>query len=45
MEKKETGVGFRVEEFHSKIGKTFPVFSERYMRPDVLIVANFAAFA
>jgi hypothetical protein len=44
-EKKETGVGFRVEEFHSKIGKTFPIVSERYMRPGVLTVVNLAAFA
>ncbi|MFZ5868247.1 MAG: SU10 major capsid protein [Thermodesulfobacteriota bacterium] len=45
MEEMETGVGFRVEEFHSKIGKTFPILSERYMRPGALIVVNFDAFA
>jgi hypothetical protein len=33
-----------VDELHSKIGKTFPILSERYMRPGVAIVVNFKAF-
>jgi hypothetical protein len=45
MEKQDKGIGFRVDEFHSKIGKTLPVLSERYMRPGVLIVVNFDAFS
>jgi hypothetical protein len=44
IEKKDKDVGFRVDEFHSKIGKTFPILSERYMRPGVAIVVNFEAF-
>jgi len=43
--KEEEGVGFRVHEFHSKIGKTFPILSERFMRSGVLLVVNFDAFS
>ena len=44
MEKKETGIGFRVDEFHAKVGKTFPILSERFMRSGVVMVVNFDAF-
>jgi hypothetical protein len=41
MEKDETGIGFRVDTFDAKIGKSFPILSDRYMRPDVLLLVNF----
>jgi hypothetical protein len=44
IDKKDKEIGFRVDEFHSKIGKTFPILSEPYMRPGVLILVNFEAF-
>jgi hypothetical protein len=37
-------VGFQANEFHSKVGKTFPILPERFMRPSVLILVNFEAF-
>ena len=40
IEKGDTGIGFLVNEFHSRVGKTFPILSERYMRPGTLIVVN-----
>ena len=43
-EKKDKRVGFIVDEFHAKIGKTFPILSDRFMRPGVIIVVNFEAF-
>jgi len=43
MEKSDTGVGFHVDTFDSKVGKSFPILSDRYMRPDVLILVDFAA--
>ena len=43
IEKKDKSIGFHVDEFHSKIGKTFPILSERFMRPGVLIAVNFKA--
>jgi len=45
MEKKENHIGFRVDEFHSKIGKTFPILSDRFMRSGALMVVNFEAFS
>jgi len=45
MEKKERHMGFRVDEFHSKIGKTFPILSERCLRSGVLLVVNLDAFS
>ena len=45
MEKKEKHIGFRVDEFHSKIGKAFPILSERYLRSGVLMLANTDAFS
>lgn len=42
--KKDNTIRFHVDEFHSKIGKTFPILSERFMRPGVLIAVNFKAF-
>jgi hypothetical protein len=42
MEKDEREVGFHVEAFDAKIGKTFPIVSDRYMRPDTLLMVNFA---
>jgi len=45
MEKKEKHIGFRVDEFHSKIGKTFPILSERHLRSGVLMVVNTDAFS
>ena len=44
IEKKDKAIGFHVDEFHSKIGKSFPILSERFMRPGVLIAVNFKAF-
>jgi len=44
MQKEDSSIGFHVDEFHSKIGKSFPILSERFMRPGVLIVVNFEAF-
>jgi hypothetical protein len=44
IEKKDKTIGFHVDEFHSKVGKTFPILSEPFMRPDVLIAVNFEAF-
>jgi hypothetical protein len=29
---------------HSKIGKSFPILSERFMRPGMLVAVNFKAF-
>jgi hypothetical protein len=43
--KKDKGMGFQVDEFHAKIGKSFPILPERYMRPGDLIVVNFDAFS
>jgi hypothetical protein len=45
MEKGDRSVGFHVDEFHSKVGKTFPILSDRYMRSGVVLVANFDAFS
>ena len=45
MEKKEKHIGFRVDEFHSKIGKAFPILSERYLRSGVLMLVNTDAFS
>jgi hypothetical protein len=44
IEKKDKTIGFHVDEFHSKIGKSFPILSERFIRPGVLIAVNFKAF-
>ena len=41
----DSSVGFRVDEFRSKIGKSFPILSERIIRPDMLIVVNFDKFS
>lgn len=38
-------IGFHVDEFYSKVGKTFPVLSDRYMRSGVVLVVNFDAFS
>jgi len=43
IEKQDKGIGFAVDEFHSKVGKTFPIVAERFIRPGVLIVVNFDA--
>jgi hypothetical protein len=43
MEKSDTAVGFYVDTFDAKIGKSFPILSDRYMRPDVLLLVNFEA--
>ena len=43
-DKDDRGIGFRVDEFHAKVGKTFPILSERFMRPGVVMVVNFDAF-
>lgn len=45
MERTDTGVGFHVETFEAKIGKSFPILSDRYMRPDVLILVNLDKFS
>jgi hypothetical protein len=45
VEKEEKHIGFRVDEFHSKIGKTLPILSDRFMRSGALMVVNFAAFS
>ncbi|MFC1836640.1 DUF5309 family protein [Thermodesulfobacteriota bacterium] len=44
MEKDARGVGFQVDEFAAKIGKTFSILSDRYMRPDTLMIVNFDKF-
>lgn len=44
MERDDKGVGFQVETFNAKIGKEFPILSDRYMRPDVLILVNLDKF-
>jgi hypothetical protein len=44
IERKDRTIGFHVDEFHSKIGKSFPILSERFMRPGILIAVNFKAF-
>ncbi|MBI4965336.1 MAG: DUF5309 family protein [Desulfomonile tiedjei] len=41
MEKDEKDIGFHVDTFDAKIGKRFPILSDRYMRPDTLIMVNF----
>ncbi len=43
IERDDTGIGFHVDHFDAKIGKTFPLISDRYMRPDVLLLANLDA--
>lgn len=43
IEKSDREVGFHVDRFDSKIGKSFPILSDRYMRPDTLLVLNFAS--
>ncbi len=45
MGRQDGSVGFQVDEFHSKVGKSFPILSERYMRPDMLMVVNFDQFS
>jgi len=45
MEKNDTGVGFQVDTFDAKIGKTFNILADRYMRPDVLILVNLEKFS
>jgi hypothetical protein len=42
-ERSDTGLGFYVDHFDSKIGKSFPILPERYMRPDTLMIVNFEA--
>jgi hypothetical protein len=44
MQRNDKTVGFHVDEFHSKVGKTFPILSDRYVRAGVLLVVNFDAF-
>jgi len=44
IEKQDQSIGFHVNEFHAKVGKTFPIVSERFMRPGVLIIVNFDSF-
>jgi len=44
IKKQDISIGFRVDEFHAKVGKTFPILSERFIRPGVLIVVNLDAF-
>lgn len=43
IEKTDREIGFHVDTFDSKIGKSFPILSDRYMRPDTLLVLNFAS--
>jgi hypothetical protein len=45
MKKGNRSIGFHVDEFHSKVGKTFPILSDRYMRSGVVLVVNFDAFS
>ncbi len=42
-DKDERGVGFYVDHFDAKIGKSFPILSDRYLRPDTLILTNLEA--
>lgn len=39
---KQTTAGFAIDHIHTKIGKTFPVKSDQYMRPGVVQIVNFA---
>ena len=43
IERKDKGIGFHVDEFHAKVGKTFPILSERFMGLGVPIMVNFGA--
>ena len=38
----EDKVGFAVDVFDSKIGKSFPILSDQYMRPGTLMVTDFS---
>jgi hypothetical protein len=40
MKKDDKEIGFMVDTFGAKIGKKFPIISDRYMRPDVLHVCD-----
>jgi hypothetical protein len=40
MTKDTKDIGFMVDTFGAKIGKKFPILSDRYMRPDVLHVCD-----
>jgi hypothetical protein len=39
---KQDHVGFAVNYIDTKIGKTFPIKSDQYMRPDMIQIVNFA---
>jgi hypothetical protein len=41
IEKDDRDIGFHVDTFDAKIGKSFRILADRYMRPDVLILVNF----
>lgn len=43
IERDDRGIGFHVETFESKIGKSFPILADRYLRPDVVLMVNLAA--
>ena len=40
MAYKDDKIGTKVDTFDAKIGKSFPILSDRYMRPDVLMVVD-----
>ncbi len=44
MKRRDNASGLNVHEFHAKIGKTFRIISERFMRPGTLILVNLEAF-
>lgn len=43
-ERKDTTAGFHVDRFDAKVGKSFSLMADRYMRPDTLIMVNFDKF-
>ncbi len=44
MDKDDRDVGFFVDTFDAKVGKSFNILADRYIRPDVLILVNFDKF-
>lgn len=41
IEKDDREIGFHVDAFDAKIGKTFHIVADRYVRPDTLLMVNF----
>jgi hypothetical protein len=45
MTKGDKSVGFMVDTFDAKIGKRFPIISDRVMRPNVVLICNFSTMS